>query len=560
QFRRIADEQAALRRVATLVAEPAPPEKVYAAVAEEIALHQVSDVVALLRYEEDGMATVVGGWAVEGIEVPLGERLMVAGEGVAVRVLQTNRPGYVDDLNGPPGSVAAWLRELGIQSAIGTPIVVESELWGVVAAASRQQLALPARSEAKIAEFTELVATAIANTETREGRRHLANQQAALLRVATLVARGVAPEAIFAAVAEEAAMVLPGVDITSIGRYTPEQSVEFVGAWSRMREGDWVGKTVPIGGRNVATVVFDTGQPARVDQFEDDGSALSAIGRVRGTRSVVGAPITVEGQVWGMMTVGSVHQDRLPAGIENELAGFIELVATAIANAQAQADLAASRARVVASADETRRKIERDLHDGAQQQLVTLTLQLRAVQAVLPPGHELAVELDGIAAGLNSAIGELRELAAGIHPPVLAAGGLGPAVRTLGRRSPIPVEVDLRTDGRMPEPIEVGAYYVVSEALTNAVKHSRATSVAVDIEAQDDVLRILVQDDGIGGAEFARGSGLLGLRDRVEALSGRIALDSKRGAGTSLSVELPLAAEPSDSRSLSPTPLARPSP
>ena len=339
------------------------------------------------------------------------------------------------------------------------------------------------------------------------------------------------------------ARLLPGIDTTAVGRYTRDESVEFVGGWSAFGEADWVGKSLRIGGQNVSTAVFETGQPARVDHIYDDATAVSELARASGARSSAGAPIEVGGQLWGLIIVASAQEEKLPVGVERKLAGFVELVATAIANAQAQAELSASRARIVASSDETRRKIERNLHDGAQQQLVTLTLQLRAAQAMLPPGHELGAELDRIAARLNSAVGELRELASGIHPPVLAAGGLGPAVRTLARRSRIAVEVDVRTDGRLPEPIEVGAYYVVSEALANAVKHSDATIVTVDIEAADGVLRIRVEDDGVGGAEFARGSGLIGLRDRVEALGGRIALQSKRGAGTSLSVELPLASD-----------------
>ena len=240
----------------------------------------------------------------------------------------------------------------------------------------------------------------------------------------------------------------------------------------------------------------------------------------------------------------STGEEPPPPGTEERLAGFTELVATAIANAQAQADLAASRARIVTNADEIRRKIERDLHDGAQQRLVTLALQLRAAQATMPPDHDLALELDHVAAGLNNALDELRELARGIHPPILAEGGLKPALKMLARRSAVPVDLDVRMDSRPPEPVEVGAYYVVSEALTNVVKHSEATTVTVEVEADDEVLRIHVHDDGVGGAEFSRGTGLVGLRDRAEALGGRIALESRPGHGTSLSVELPLAPDP----------------
>ena len=217
-------------------------------------------------------------------------------------------------------------------------------------------------------------------------------------------------------------------------------------------------------------------------------------------------------------------------------------MATAIANANARAELTASRARIVASADETRRKIERDLHDGAQQRLVTLALQLRAAQAAVPPGPARSSQRSSTVSwlGLNGALEELRELARGVHPPILSEGGLGPAVRSARPALPVPVELELRAGRRLPRAVEVAAYYVVSEALTNAAKHADATSVTVEVEARDDLLRVDVRDDGIGGAEFARGSGLVGLRDRVEALGGRIALESNPGTGTSISVELPL--------------------
>ena len=243
------------------------------------------------------------------------------------------------------------------------------------------------------------------------------------------------------------------------------------------------------------------------------------------------------------MTAVAASEEPLPADTEARLAGFTELVATAIANAEAQAALTASRARIVATADATRRQIERDLHDSAQQRLVSLTLRLRAARATVPPDlGELATELDSIGAGLNGALDEVGEIARGVHPAALAKGGLRAALRALARRSPIPVHLDLRAKGRLPEHTEVSAYYVVAEALTNAVRHAHASAVSVEVEAVGEVLRVVVRDDGAGGAGFTAGTGLVGLKDRVEALGGRILLDSPRGAGTSLRVELPLAA------------------
>ncbi len=303
-----------------------------------------------------------------------------------------------------------------------------------------------------------------------------------------------------------------------------------------------VGASGPIREHTVSNQVRTTGRAARVDAYPDGEEGIAA---AIGYRSSVGAPITVSGRLWGLMVVGSGGDEPPPPGTEERLTKFTELVATAIANAEAQAELTASRARIVATADETRRRIERDLHDGAQQRLVTLALRLRAAQAAVPPDlDELDEELDAVARELGSALDELREFARGIHPAILAEGGLAPALRALARRSAIPVELDVRIGTRLPEPIEVGAYYVVTEALANVAKHAEASVVSVDVTAADDVLRVGVRDDGIGGAHFARGAGLVGLRDRVEALGGRISLESPRGQGTSIEVELPLTREP----------------
>jgi signal transduction histidine kinase len=339
---------------------------------------------------------------------------------------------------------------------------------------------------------------------------------------------------------------LLGADITAVGRYDPEGAVTSVAIWTSTPSSSPIGYQARLGDRNVSTLVFETRRPARVESYGD----AAARGRgapwlaATGVRSSVGAPISLEDRLWGVMIVGSTSDVPPPRGTEERLADFTELVATAIANAEAQAELTASRARIVATADDTRRRIERDLHDGAQQRLVSLALQLRGAQAGVPPGlGQLGAELAEVAGGLTDVLDDLREMARGIHPAILAEGGLGPALKTIARRSAVPVDLDVRTTGRLPEPIEVGAYFVVSEALTNVAKHARASSVAVDVEAVDGVLRLSVRDDGVGGADFAGGSGLVGLKDRVEALGGRIAVDSVSGAGTTLRVELPLSDE-----------------
>jgi signal transduction histidine kinase len=223
---------------------------------------------------------------------------------------------------------------------------------------------------------------------------------------------------------------------------------------------------------------------------------------------------------------------------------FTDLVATAVANAQSRDslrasrdELAASRTRIIAAADEARRRIERDLHDGAQQHLVALALRLRSTAAA-PPDSDIRDEITDVAAGLTAVLDELQEISRGIHPAILSTAGLPSALRALGRRSVIPVNVEVRIDRRLPEPIEVGGYYVVAETLTNATKHARASIVEVDAEASDGTLRIRVRDDGVGGADAKRGTGLIGLKDRIEGLNGTFSLHSPVGGGTTVSCEL----------------------
>ena len=387
----------------------------------------------------------------------------------------------------------------------------------------------------------------VMGTSLERGRDELAalvEEQAGLRRVATLVAQGASPVDVLAAVASEIGQLFP-VDYALIGRYDLD-GAEFttVGSWSR--SGDWAGMptTLGVGGQNVTALVWQTRRPARIDPDEAATGPVRQYHRALGVRSTVGVPINVEGHLWGVVIAASTRDDPMPEDTETRLGSFTELVSTAIANAEAHTALTESRARIVVTADETRRRFERDLHDGAQQRFVTAALRVRKAQAAVPPDlPELAAELDDAAAEMARAIDDLRDFAQGIHPAVLADGGLRPALRKLARQSPLPVDLQVRLAGRLPEPIEVAAYYVVSEALTNAAKHGHASSVTVRVEAAGDVLRIGIRDDGVGGAQFGRGSGLVGMKDRVEALGGAITLRSKPAAGTSLEVELPLTNE-----------------
>jgi signal transduction histidine kinase len=278
-----------------------------------------------------------------------------------------------------------------------------------------------------------------------------------------------------------------------------------------------------------------------MDDYSKASGMAADVARKADVRSAAGVPISVAGRLWGIVVIASAVE--LPPDTEARLADFTELVGTAVGNAQSRAELDASRTRIVAAADQTRRRIERDLHDGIQQRLVSLGLELRLAQSVAPawlPG--VAAEMGRIAGELNAVVDDLREIARGIHPAILSEGGLRPALRTLGRRAAIDVEVKVDVDPipRLPEPIEVAAYYVVSEALTNATKHAQASFVCVVVKERGDSLHLSIRDDGVGGADPARGSGLIGLRDRAEALGGSLEVNSPRGAGTVVVVELPL--------------------
>jgi signal transduction histidine kinase len=302
-----------------------------------------------------------------------------------------------------------------------------------------------------------------------------------------------------------------------------------------------VGERIALEGDNFVARVFRTGAPARVDSSESQNALGPIAGRVRelGLGCTVAVPIVVGGRVWGTATVGAA--ESLPPDTEARMGDFADLVATAIANAATRAELIASRARIVAAADDARRRLERDLHDGAQQRLVALGLGLRAAESCVPDELEpLKEQIAGLVTTAAAVSAEMQEISRGIHPAILSRGGLGPALKTLARRCTVPVELDLHIDQRFADSVEVGAYYVVAEALTNAAKHARASVVEVCAHAARSTLRLEIRDDGIGGATAGNGSGLTGLVDRVEALGGKMTIQSPAGSGTSLLADIPI--------------------
>jgi signal transduction histidine kinase len=536
EARGLLESQAALRRVATLVAGGVPPSEVFECVAEVVGRFRAIEGARMVRYDADGGATVIAAWPTSDAELSTGTRLTLDGESLTATVLRTGRPARMDGYTNLPGSIAAVLGEARVRSAVGAPIVVAGRLWGLMTAASRQSEPIPAGTESRIAEFTELVAMAISNAEARTQLEQGAAEQAALRRVATLVARGTPPGAVFAAVAEEIARILD-VESAGVVRYEADATATLVASWGDAPlppvDSNWA-----LEGESVTSRVFRTQRPARMEDYSHADGPIAAEARRLGPRAVVGAPIGISGRVWGA-ALAFAGAGPLSSDAEGRIANFAELIGIAISNAETRSELSASRARVVAAADATRRQLERDLHDGIQQRLVGLALKARTAAMTTRPCGKLRNELGLVAEGLGAALDELREISRGIHPAILSEGGLGPALRTLARRAAVPVALDLHLpDTRLEERLEVAVYYVASEALTNASKHAEASVVELHASCRDGNLALAIRDDGVGGADPGRGSGLIGLTDRVEALGGTISILSPPGEGTAVHVQL----------------------
>lgn len=380
--------------------------------------------------------------------------------------------------------------------------------------------------------------------DAAELARTMLRGAAALRRVATLVARRVEPADLYQVVVDELGR---GLDIehATLLRYESDSHAVVLASRSQ----DSHDRRLPSGERfrldsdTVVGLIARSGAPARVTTYRHRGSAAAARLDDLGMRSGAGAPILVGDRIWGALIASSVSSEPLPEDIEVRVTDFADLVATAIYNAETRAELTASRARIVAAADQARRGFERDLHDGAQQRIVSMGLEVRAIEATLPDDDTvLRPRMGALVDSLSNLHTDLQELSRGLHPAVLSRGGLGPALKTLARRSPVPVDLTVELTGRMAESIEVAGYYLVAESLTNAAKYAKAHEVIVRVTAGETALHIEVADDGVGGANPAAGSGLIGLKDRVEALSGRFEVTSQAGAGTTVSAHIPLPA------------------
>ncbi|HYX59039.1 MAG TPA: GAF domain-containing protein, partial [Streptosporangiaceae bacterium] len=428
ELEQVAAGQAVLGRVATLVAEAVPPGEVFTTVAAEVGGLFGVPMVGLFRYEREGMAAVIAGAG--KISSYLGRTWPCpAGDpGLVASLQRTGQPCRIDDYTQITSAITGPARELGIGKAAGVPVIVSGRVWGaVVVAAGYDHPPLPADTLDRLAAFTELVATAIANSDARTEIERLAQEQAALRRVATLVARGAETGEVFAAVAREVAEVMH-LPVAAVQRYEDDETMTVIAAWSDRPHPFQPGTRWPFHASGLAGWVRQTGRAGRVEDYTHRRGAFAAKAREVGLQSVAGAPIIVDGAVWGLVTIASTD-GPLPGHAEDRLAEFTELVGTAIANTQSRTELTASRARIVAAADQTRRRLERDLHDGIQQRLVSLALKARTIETMTPrPAGQMQGELSLLADGLGTALDELREISRGIHPAVLSEAGLGPAL------------------------------------------------------------------------------------------------------------------------------------
>jgi GAF domain-containing protein len=538
QLRLVAEEQGALRRVAELVARGAGQDELFQSVATE-AFHLIDRIGITLMRQDPGMVFPVV--AIHEGPVPVGTSVVITDEdqGIVANVVRTGRAVRQDNYDRLRGR--AWARdEFGVSSGVGVPITVGGRVWGVLGATTQVNEPLPDDVEHRLDQFARLIAAALANAQAREELEERAAEQSALRRVAELVARAEDPQRIFDTVTREAAQLLGGMPTTLL-RFEPGREFVLLAT---------AGGPAPPGTRiqypagSVADRVRHSGRGERIDDYGTEPDADLAV--QIGVRAAVQVPVMVGGSTWGMLSATSPDKP-LPPATTRRLVQFADVIGAAVANADSRAQLRASRARLVATADETRHRVQRDLHDGAQQRLVQSVISLKLARRALAEDDReaLAELLDDSLEKAERAIADLRDLVRGILPGSLSLSGFAAAAETLARDLPIPVDVDVDVP-RLPVGLETTAYFITAEALTNVVKHAAATRAGMIARVDGDELLLEIHDDGRGGAE-AGGSGLTGLRDRVDALEGTLRIESPAGGGTRLRATLPLhgeAAEP----------------
>jgi signal transduction histidine kinase len=534
ELRRLVEEQTALRRFATLVAEGASEVDLIAAITSEVARLFEGHTANTMRWEGDTIR-VIGDWVEQEVRPGYTGRVFTfGGDTITARIVSSGSPARIDSVEDLNTDFARerWA-ELGIHASIGAPIIVDGKVWGVITTSRRTpDDPFPLGAEHRLGDFAALVAQAISNSEARRQVASLLEEQAALRRVATLVAAGRPQPEVLESVTREAGLLYNASAVNLVKWEGVHDEVVVVAAWSDGTEPS-VGPGAlyhPAPG-SASLRVLETGLPCRTEETSPE----------LGDRFVIAAPVIVNARLLGALTAHRPGEDPFPAGAEIRLRNFSDLAAQSIANEQAHEEMRASRARIMRAADAAREKLERNLHDGAQQRLVAVSISLRLALSKLAESPTEAHSLLSAASDeLTQAMEELRELARGIHPSVLTERGLGPAIQVLASRAPLPVTVENELDERLPSSVEAAAYYVVSESLTNVAKYAEASQVAVRVCCQNGDAHVEVVDDGIGGADASRGTGLRGLADRVEALDGQLGVESPSSGGTRVWAKIPL--------------------
>jgi signal transduction histidine kinase len=518
--------------VATLVAAGVGEPELLSAVTYEIGRLFDAQRAATMRWEGDTIR-VIGDWSEDtGQMQGTGRTYTYGGDTITARVVETKGPARINSLDDLTSDFARarWL-QLGLNATIGAPIFVGGEIWGLVTASRVRPEPFPEGAENRLGDFASLVALAIANADARRETAVLVAEQSALRRVATLIAAGRSQDEVLAAVTSEVGTLFDATNVELVRWEGVHDEVAIVAGWGRD------GTPVEPG-----SLVHPPPQGAVIRVLETGFASRSQEGRLEPiVSSTVAAPVIVNGSLVGALSAHREHGDVFAAGSEIRLRSFADLAAQAVANERAQADLRSSRARIVRTADETRQRLERNLHDGAQQRLVSVSIALRLGTSMLPGAPEEArTLLVSASEELTQALQELRDLARGLHPSILTDRGLGPALEALAGRAPVPVELANGLDVTLPRDVEAALYYVVSESLTNVAKYAAATAANVRLHCTERAARVEVADNGLGGADPARGSGLRGLIDRVEALGGRLGIESPAQGGTRVWAELPL--------------------
>jgi signal transduction histidine kinase len=520
---RLAEEQAALRRVATLVAARASEAEVVAAITAEVGRLYDADTANTLRWD-GGALKVVGDWYRDGRPGRAGDVYSFGGDTISVRVIAASAPARVDSTEDLQTDFARerW-RELGIDASIGAPVIVDGDVWGVVTASRfRGRESFPPSAEEHLGDFATLFALAIGNAAWQRSLAAMLEEQSALRRIATLVAGGRSAAEVLGEVVRQVAVSFVAQSVDVVRWRGVQNEVAVLRGWTAgATPAPTPGETLQLPPEDAVIQVLETGVATR-------------------TAGAIAAPMIINGSLEGALVAHRSSSEPFPPGSEGRLRGFADLAAHSLSTETAQTDLRRSRERIVRVGDAARLRLERNLHDGAQQRLVAVSMSLRvALKHVDGDPERTRALLEDAAEELSHALEELRDLARGLHPAILTERGLGPALEAVARRSVVPVTLESSCDADLPGSVAAAAYYVVAEALTNTAKYAQAAGVTVRVRSRTGAVHVEVADDGVGGATVSEGSGLLNLTDRVAALGGRLSIVSPPRGGTTLKAVIP---------------------